>query len=451
MNRGSFRKKILKAILVMASFIFIGCEKSTGEIGLGQVVDSKAVLGTLKRMPIQAYTVPFDSILSTGPSQELAGSYIDPYFGGVKARFATHVLLSLLSPDFGPEAICDSVVMLMAYRGYYGDTAVPATFVVHELQDYLDPEEKYYTNHNFKKGPEIGRITTVAKPKAPVVFNGNVFSPALRLNLDKDFFQKKVITASRLGSQYFSTNVEFIKHFKGIEVSTEGYGGAINYFNIGSLSSFIRIFYRRTTADTVSLTYDMYYGIASSGNYVSVNMFETDFSLASFNLDQQDTANGETTVYTQAYAGAVTRIILPDLKALSDSNYMINRAELIIPVREGSVGRYNLPTSLLLLQDKGDNRPFVEDYTPIGRSTSGAPIPGLPVGGTLVVDKFRERSYTFNITRMINSFINDTVSVTPFLLVPASSASQAWRAVLNGNADPLRPMELNIYYTKPKN
>ncbi len=72
-----------RAIILMAPLLFIACEKSTGEIGLDQVIDSKAVLGTRFAMPIVAYNASFDSLLSTGPSQEIAGSYIDPFLGGV--------------------------------------------------------------------------------------------------------------------------------------------------------------------------------------------------------------------------------------------------------------------------------------------------------------------------------------------------------------------------------
>jgi hypothetical protein len=431
----------IRAILVMAPFVFIACEKSTGEIGLGQVIDSKAVLGVRENVPVKAYTVEFDSILSTGPSQEVVGNYNDPYFGNVDASFSTHLLLSLLSPDFGDEPVCDSVVMYLGYKGYYGDTASPVTFVVSELGDYLDPDSNYYSNQNFTNGQELGRITTIPRPYTTVNDEDVTIAPALRLELDKDYFQSKVINASRLSQGYFVNNVEFVKYMYGLQVSADGAADGLTYFDISSLSSFIKIYYRETPTDTVTRRYEMYYGIFSSGNFVSVNTFRQDFTNAQFDLTSQDTTQGEATIYAQAMGGAVAQIDLSALKYYRDSGYIINRAELILPVRDGSVGKYRLPNSLLLIENRGDSKPFVDDYG------SG----NLDVGGDLDLADLRDKQYTFNITRLAHRYINTKDSIYPLNILPASSASRGWRAVLNGNQDPVRPLRFNIYFTKTKN
>jgi hypothetical protein len=422
----------------MAPFFFIACEKSTGEIGLGQVIDSKAVLGTKRNLPVVAYTTTFDSILSTGPSQEIVGAYIDPVFGGVDARFNTHILLSLLSPDFGDDPICDSVVLLLGYNGYYADTSQPVTFVVNELGEYLDPDSTYYSNKEFALGQELGRVTTIPRPRTLSFDEGDVIAPALRIDLDKQYFQENLINASRLAQGYFINNVEFIKHVYGMQVRAEGYASGLTYFNISSLSSLIKVYYRESSADTVSLRYELYYGVFTNDNFVSVNTFRQDFSLAEFNIDNQDTANGEETLYTQAMSGAITHVNLPDLKSYRDSGFIINRAELIMPVRKGSAGKYFLPSTLLLLEDQGEDKPLIDDYDPIG----------LVTGGRLEVGRLRDQKYTFNITRLVHRYITTNDSIYPLAVVPGASASRGWRAVLNGYLDPVEPMEFNIYYTK---
>ncbi len=431
----------IRAILVMAPFFFIACEKSTGEIGLGQVIDSKAVLGTKKNLPIVAYTTTFDSIRSTGPSQEIVGSYVDPIFGEAKSRFYSHLLLSLLSPDFGDEPICDSAIMYLGYNGYYGDTSQPVTFVVNALDEYLDPDSIYYSNKRFNLGSELGRVTTVPRPRTLATDEGDTIAPALRIELDKQFFQENLINASRLAQEYFINNVEFIKHVNGIEVTTEGNSSGLTYFNISSLSSFIKVYYRESAADTVSERYELYYGIFSSGNYISINAFDHDFALAEFDVDNQDTVNGEPTLYVQGIGGAVTQVRLPDLKAFQDSGFIINRAELILPVREGTTGKYKVPSTLLILEDKGEDRPFIDDYRP----------GGISAGGELEIGQLRDRKYTFNITQLVHRYINTNDTIYPLLIVPAGSASQAWRTVLNGYLDPVNPMQFNLYYTKAKN
>jgi hypothetical protein len=436
---------MIRAILVMASFIFVACEKSTGEIGLEEVIDSQAFLGIKKNVPILAYTAPFDSIVTKGAAREISGAYIDPVFGKVKAAFNTHLLLSLLNPDFGSAPICDSVVMLIAYDGYYADTSAPVTFVVNELGEYLDPDTTYHSNYVFDLGVELGRITTIPRPNTSIYDQGKLVSPSLKLKLDKSYFQSQLINASRLARQFFGTNEEFITHMYGFQLSTEGFGSGLSYFDIANLASLVRVYYRESAADTVAKSYEMYYGIFSSGNYVSVNSFEQDHSIASFDLNMQDTVNGEATLYVQAMGGVCARLELPDMKMYADSGFIINKAELIVPVREGSVGRFLPPNQLLLLEDKGDVKQLVEN-----RRFFNGQFYGSPTGGAIVYGDLRSKKYTFLITRLVNQHINSTDTLYPLLLIPASSASQGWRVVLNGIHDPYEPMEFNIYYTKTK-
>lgn len=444
-NKFSLFTFVSRAILVMAPFFFMSCEKSTGEIGLDTVINSQAVLGTKKNMPVIGYTTPFDSIVTKGASQEIAGSYIDPYFGGVKAAFSTHLLLSLLNPDFGDQPICDSVVMFIAHQGYYGDTNTPTTFVVKELGEYLDPDTTYHSNYRFDLGVEIGRITTVPRPNTAVKDEGSFIDPALKLNLSPTYFQEKLINASRLSKQYFANNNEFIKHLNGFQLSTEGYGVGLNYFDIASLSSLVKVYYRESPSDTVLRSYEMYYGIFSSGNYVSVNSFEQDYSQADFDLSMQDTVNGEATLYVQGMGGVSTRILLPDLRNYADSGFIINRAELILPVREGSVGRYALPSQLLLLEDQGDVKRLYDN-----RRLYNGQLYGTLTGGTVEYAELRDKKYTFVITRLVDKHINTTDTIYPLVIIPGSSASQGWRAVLNGPLDPYKPLQFNIFYTKTK-
>lgn len=435
----------LRAILGVAPFLFMACEKSTGEIGLSNVIDSQAVLGTKQNLPIISFSTSFDSVFSTVPGVSIAGSYIDPHLGGVRASINTHLQLSTLNPEFGENPICDSVVMLVSYRGYYGDTISPTTFVVKELGEYMDPDSAYYSNRIFALNNELGRITLSPRPTSPAHLEGDTLKPALKLYLDKDYFQENLINASRLSKQYFVNNTEYIKHMFGIQIQTEGYSDGLYYFNLNGTSSFLKVYYRETPADTVSKDYEMLYAhqfIDDDGQskLFSVNTFSQDYTLGGPDFAFQDTVNGEQTVYSQAMGGAVANIILPNLKEFKDSNWIINKAEIIVPVREGSVGKYRLPSSILLLEDVGESRLLVDDYAP----------GSINVDGKLTLGELREKSYTFNITRLVHRYITTEDTIFPLILLPATSASQGWRAVLNGNADPVKPMEFNIYYTKTK-
>ena len=176
------------------------------------------------------------------------------------------------------------------------------------------------------------------------------------------------------------------------------------------------------------------------GNYTSVNSFSQDLTMGGPDLENQDTINGEATVYAQAMGGVVTTVQLPNLKELRDSNWVINRAELVFPVRSGSVTKYQLPTGLLILENKPNARILIDDYL------SG----GISVDGGLERGILRDNSYTFNISRLVHRYINTEDTIQPLLLLPELASSQGWRAVLNGNSDPVKPPQFNIYYTKTK-
>lgn len=428
---------LLRAILAVAPFIFIGCEKSTGQLGLQQVVADKAELGTKKNFPVIAYTTQLDSLISVYPAQEIVGAYIDPVFGGVKAALNTHMVLTTLNPEFPAEAVCDSVVFFMAYNGYYGDTAAPVTFVVNALDEYMGIDTMY-SNSARALGAELGRTTVQPRPNTIIAYQGDTLAPALHMHLDKDFFQENLINASRLAQSYFVNNTEFIKHINGFQLRTEGYADGLLYCNINSLASFIKVYYRNFDSDTTVQEFELLFGAQTALGVYSHTFIEHDFSLANFDMNSQDTVNGEATLHIQSLAGAATRIVFPDLKVYQDSGYVINRAELVLPVREGSVGNYPLPGRLEIFEEKNGLRYVVADFV------------GLGIGGQLDAGFLRDREYVFNITRQIHQYMNTNDTINPLIIYPLSSMSQARRVVLNGYTDPVEPIQFNIYFTKTK-
>jgi hypothetical protein len=78
-------------------------------------------------------------------------------------------------------------------------------------------------------------------------------------------------------------------------------------------------------------------------------------------------------------------------------------------------------------------------------------INGDPGGALEVSSPLRDRSYTLDVTKFVQQWLNGKdVNEAKILLVPDRMSSSAARAVLNGNLDPVDPMRLELYVTRPR-
>lgn len=426
------------ALLGLAS-----CERNTGEIGLDFVDQNSLKIGTLTSVPIQTHTEAFDSLVTLKPSYLMLGSYVDPVFGEATANFATQLILSTVNPNFGENAEVDSVFMYLPFVGYYGDTAAPFGIKVSQLDQKIISDSLYYAHSVFTGSSVL--VDTVIQPKPGVkrrVSGMVVPNEVIGLRLNRAFFQSAIVDAAADSSGgNFDSNTNFLAYFRGLYV--EGHAGnqAIYQFSPGDQDMRVRFFFTNDSlrADTVGPGYGVYDLLA--WNVVnSVNTFSFDKSQAQFDLDAQDSTNGEITTYIQGMGGAMTVVDLVGLRDLKDSNYFVNYAELRIPVREGSALSYATPVKLNAFLTYGNQRRLLTEY-----------LNGNPGGDLVVSSVLRDRAYTLEVTKFVQQWLNGKDSAeAKILLVPDRMSSSAARAVLNGNLDPMDPIRLNLYVTKPR-
>ena len=181
--------------------------------------------------------------------------------------------------------------------------------------------------------------------------------------------------------------------------------------------------------------------INSSATWYSTSTF--DYSGAAFVPDVVDSVNGQPKGYIQTMGGVTTQILIPGLKDFLDSNFLVNKAELILPVEPGSKGIRTPPSLMFLLKQTGEGRdePII-DYSA---------TEGTRVNGRLTYTDFRKAYYQFNITRHIFQVMNGQTTHYPLRLQPTAQEYTPYRVILNGTVDPNWPMRLDIYYAKVKN
>ena len=277
-------KSILKTsvLLFAGSFMLWNCESEADNLG-SQFFDGTAAVGKKDSMEVIAYNINNGDTLRADASRlnyAALGAFSEPQFGMQKAGYVTQGRLALNNPDFGTNAIVDSVVLelkpvyptdsatIKPYENYiypegniaakkvvttypiakYGKGKSPITLNVHEVDDFLGAASDMVmsnkvVNYGTLLGFKIlsGSVSSVKITKASD--NSELFSSEakIRVPLDKTFFQNKII--AKKGQPELSDAANFIRYFKGIRISVPENDGYI--FKFAPNDAQIQIYYKR--------------------------------------------------------------------------------------------------------------------------------------------------------------------------------------------------------------
>ena len=436
-------------VFTMAIFVFVACEKDLSGPSF-DAFDEVPKLGTLMEVPVFMYTSGGDSLRTSAQSFQYMGAVQDAPFGSMKANFYVQYELAQTSVDFGATATVDSVFWELPFERLYGNAQANFRLNIYEAGTAVSRSSGAFDSVVYSNGsmPAGDLISTVDFVPTPVILPamGNVpTQPGFRIPLDKDFFQARIIDAAAdpATASNFSDNNNFVKYFKGLYLEPDSNNQAILQVKVWETNnraqSRIRIFY--SVNDTVQREFSL---LHNNSNAV-FNFYNHNYSNAAFDLNNQDTTFGEQNTYVQSMAGVFTEIDLRGVKALKDSGFAINFAELIVPVLQGNFLQAfdPLPSLSVLARDpSADNIPRV--------ILDGGESGQFGVGGNLSRPDPRRFVYRFKITRHLNAIIqNDQLSEK--ILLTGRGADGYRRIILNGNQFVNDPPVLNIYYTKPVN
>ena len=353
-----FYKTLIISVLVV---LCISCSKTTESIGNGLLSENDHI-GTsyVDTLQINCHSVRIDTLLTKNLTTVLLGSMMDPVMGLTNANLFTQLHISSTNHYFGDSPIVDSVVLQLAYTGYYGDTTTMQTVHVYELADTLSGSDSYY---QFSEGPDKGidlannfqfqpRPTTIHT----VVGNDTLTQSVLRIPLDNSFGDQLVVADSVI----FSTPDAFKNYFHGLKICCESVSqnGAICYFNPTSNTVTKLQVYYRETPEANPMRYDFY--ITSDDVYF--NQYLHDYTSGSPEFTQQvlqeDTLLGQTQLYLQAMGGIRSFICFPDLLEWAESlqepgtHLIINEAKLVFPAAETVDSTLAAPSSMALVSLK---------------------------------------------------------------------------------------------------
>ena len=402
----------LVAVLAMVTF-FSACKKDWNELGSQLIVSDNLEVLSFDNQQIKVSIVKEDSLSSLNTPTSFIGSINDPYFGRTNASVYTEFRMPSTDVNFGETAVADSLVLTLDLDGYYGDTLSQLHFRVMEMleqiettaTDSLDVESSVmiYSSEDFDyDSQELGDLEFLVEPTVD-----SAVTITLSNDLAQEFLDADVSN--------FVDNEAFQTFFNGLHIACDDVtdNGLLLELNLISEKSKLTLHYHTDEAD--SLSYD--FEINSDAD--KMTRWAHDHSATEIeNLIGLENVNK---AYVQGSVGLRTYIDLPELASLQDSNYVIHKAELIIPYIPTDLdGIYATPEKLGLaaINDEGEMEALTEDQN---------------VQGSAYFDGSRNeltQAYKFNIARYVHKVVEEGYVSRLALYVP-TSVSQPERLIIN--------------------
>lgn len=394
-----------------------------------------------------------DSLATSRTTLNLLGAINDPVFGFTTAGFASQVHLSSASVNFGnpAELVCDSVILTLKTNSGYGDILTPVSVSVFELTQNLYFDSTYYHLSSLTYNAiSIGNTSYKLNFTDSVLIDGVKAAPHIKVKLKTGFGTKILQQGS------FSDNASFLSFLKGIYVVPtnshsapySGNGsakmfppyewgipvgkGAIGYLDLISTVSKLTLYYTNTSTG-VSTKY--IFNINNS--CARFNTFQHNYNNTPVEAALNGNATAANLLYLQSMAGVSIKINLPYLSNMSSlSPISINKAELILPVEQGTFSTFGLPEKFVLVAvDSAGKDAFVKDFFEPSTHYDGQYDAKLG-------------AYKFTITRHIHQLINEGKKDFGLYLYVSGRAVNASRVMLHNEKHQTSPMKLNLVYTK---
>ncbi|MCF4100476.1 DUF4270 domain-containing protein [Gillisia sp. M10.2A] len=445
----TFLKKLrfLPITLLLVS-AFISCDDDYNSIG-GELIGGEMDSLPNYQANVRAYSKRLGPVQTNSLSSNLLGVYKDPVYGQQIANILTQVSLSSAAPEFGENAILDSVVLTLPYfntaleadesgnavyqlDSIFGDAPfkLSITRSNYFLNDF-DPEanfetsQKYYSNQaSLFENNLIGEplyVNETFKPSAQevVYFEKNDEgetdtirkAPRLRVNLPVQFFQDNII--NKEGSSELSNNNNFKNFIRGLyfKAAPVNENGEMLLLDMSNADAGITLFYSSDPEDDSTERVQGSYKINLGPN--RVNTFSEEFPAGiEEEIAQADTLIGSENLYLKGGAGSIAVIKLfedeAELEELRSKNWLINEANLTFYVNKNEVDGgvseperiylYNLETNTVLV-----------DYQIDQTGNTAAPVNSKIIhSGRLVRDEDENGvSYKIKITQYISNLLND--------------------------------------------
>lgn len=480
-------KRISTALFI--GFLFSACTRiGTTEMGLGLLPSMDAFNTKDTILEVETETVDrADSLRIYGQDDHLVGNISnDPLFGSTSAS-----MYFQLKPSFFPyyirgakdSVIIDSAVLMLNYRGFYGDSTKPIVLNLKRISASTPLNLETLVASNY---PEVYNLQTDATMASPYSLNFARIGDSVINRYEATKNQIRIPLNSTFTNLFFnvfdSTNAyrsdsTLRQYFPGfaLSASTTGNPNALVRINLLDTNTKLGLYYRTnstTTAGARDTIVDYFkFSLYGNGyaNFVKRNRAGSE--VASHLGVAKDSL-----IYVQTSPGTVVKIKVPGLKTFA--NKVIHRAELIaeqVPSASQQDGQFYPPNYLFLgAYDSASKviRNVPNDYQGTVNTTQFARF-----GGRLIYRTIQGYSnvatYNFDLSRYMQGVIsrkdtifdmrlfapvNDSLKYVPpypnnlqsgtdYLTTSTGNQPAIGRVRLGGGKHSKFKMRLHVYYS----
>lgn len=448
--------RLLPAILMLI-VIMSSCADPTF-VGSELLDDDRVEAVFTDTVTIRSRTVRGDSVVTYAGIASLEaylfGDFQDPHFGRTFAEIYAQPTFeissfSFLTPNF-EDATIDSVVLVLPYtaNGFYGDTEVPYSLEVYELEDSLSLDSVYYSSKQINYSNLLGSKTFTPSLDSVTYIDYTTSSPdtvslaQLRVPLDREF----ALQLANADTSVFASNAAFLEYFKGVAIVPSAPTPGMISFDLvptgGSYDGGLYVYLKR---DSVPSQYRFPLSFYSP----LVSHLENDYAGSTIEpLINQDGISDSLAVI-QGTEGLLMELEFPHLEGLRD--VILNKAELLVPIAslENDDPALYPPAEQIFAYyyNETDNAyRLVDDVLLPAAGTIGIVFGGTIIEGSGAQPDYYSLNLTVFMQKMLQNEVGTDVRDVIYLAV-APRAERASRSVLYGASHPEHPIKLNLTYT----
>ena len=355
-------------MVIFGGMLVYNCEPEPDSLGEQLFLDG-AANGNEVSYDLIAYNLDNnDSIRSDaskligGAGGAVLGAFSEGQFGMQKAAYLTQVRLPVYDPDFGANAVVDSVVLVVKplYESasdslktttdenyVYPDGAVAAkkfgrtkfnggnlTVTVNEVTDFLNGyNDIAYSNNPYAIGQVLGskvfngyvNSVTITKDSD----NSSLFSSGVgfRIPLSASFFKTKII--DKKGQPELKDVSTFIRYFRGLKISVNESDGYLVEFSPSAVE--LVMYYKSVDTGATTSTQKQYAFSVGNGNvHIGNYTYDRSNSALSQAGNIGNTTTGDEKLFAQGMGGNSIGIKFPTKTIDSLKNlYQKNKAAII--------------------------------------------------------------------------------------------------------------------------
>jgi hypothetical protein len=431
-------------LIFLALLSFFSCEDPS-ELGLDLDPNKNKIGVHYKEISLPSSIIFTDSIVAYDnrlpeiPYRQrlLVGTYQDTDFGKVTAT--SYAQLRISGSVIPENAEYDSIVFHFKpnYR-YGGDLASGFTFSLHEiLGNENDPRLRRLIDSTY-----LTRDVLAVKPQS---LGTGTYRPqfkkeeSLQMKLNDDFGQT-LFEKIRTGDEALTSQIEFLKYFKGFALvsSPENSANGVMGINPSSDSTYIRIHYQAPNDQGVKERRTYAFTVGNIG-FNSIVGDRTGSTLSHIVTPHKDYTTNDDFTYVQAGSGIVGKLDLTPFFAFreTEKDIIINQAQIVIEDIPNQKN-FSPPIAFNTFVANSANKLIRNGSSPLtvpldnaGRTTSVMPY------------NFTKGEYSGEITSYLHALSIGLAKERAMFIYPVENSRS-----INMTRIPKDKIKLKIYYTK---